>query len=359
MGIDDYFGVGKPDEKKAIELNENPVQLIANALASWELCLERITPKYYGIFDEAMLDEMYEEATRLLRPYENLHLPVISKQHFIPLEVLPYGHSYYCGIFYTALLNTATNERKMIVPAHINAGFFGYRMQKGVMELYADSASSGLRASGGTIFSYGTNSSFAQEASGGVFVNYGRPRHFGCNARGGLFINRNFVDDFASAVSGGLFIQQGKVIDFASLSRGTFINYGDVLANFGNGASGGFFINAGASHYFAAFDVSAGQFINVGYIGPKNTIGFCASGGHYIDATCSTISAFIRRIVGIPNSIFRSMLFDSMKHSYRRKNDHLNELLSVLHEIAVQSIVDIKSIDLLVKQITAQCEKWR
>ncbi len=358
MGIDDYFGVGKPDEKKAIEPNENSVQLIANALASWELCLKRIMPKYHSISD-AMLDEMYEEATRLLRPYENLHLPVISKQHFIPLEVLPYEHSYYCGIFYTALLNTATNERKMIVPAHINSGFFGYRMQKGVMELYANSASSGLRASGGTIFSYGTISSLCQEASGGVFVNHGRLGHFGCNATGGVFINRDFVEDFASAVSGGLFIQQGKVMDFASLSSGTFINYGEVLGNFGNSAHGRLFINAGTCQYFGAFDVSAGQFINVGDTGSKSTIGFCATGGHYIDATCSTIAVFIRNILRIPETLFRSMLFDGMKHSYRRKNEHLNEILSVLHEITAQSIVDKKSIDMLVKQITAQCEKWR
>ncbi len=250
MGLDDYFGLGKPDEKKQSEQQTNK---FVDAFNEWEKFILSVKkPIFAGcwVIDFDFFDYLLQSSMTVLEPYEHA-LPESIEHEVFLVEKLEKGYKPYAGFFFTALLNVGSKNRKVTIPAsYRDISFLGYGLKKGTLELFADGKNEiGFRAEGGRIINHGYNSwNICMATRDGVFINHGQPAYFGTCAKGGIFVNHGKLHTFGSVAQGGIFINHGK-IDYGfggDAEAGLLVNYGeanDTLLN------KGLCIDAGKIHY--------------------------------------------------------------------------------------------------------------
>lgn len=187
MGIDDYIGIGKPEEKSTIEVRINPVQAVANAYLTWQ--------KYEGMDNKQRLDE----AEHMLASLDSILPETLGEEYCIAREKQ-------AGIFYSALLNMGNQKRRLHVPLQ-NINYLGYGIRKGTLEIYEHAMRVGVKACGGCIVCHkhvlslgdgSTNTVFV--AHKGVFYTEGRDNTFISHTQRPMYIllgNKyfSFVDD--------------------------------------------------------------------------------------------------------------------------------------------------------------------
>ncbi len=303
------------------EMATCPTYLIAAAFTKWTEFLHEAPPQYNGGYwkltehiGTPLPDILLENAFHLLIPYAELVLPTMDEQLFSQIKKLPETHKEYAGLFYTALLNTGKDERRLCVPKETPPlCFWGYKLQKGSIDLYANSLYYvGYKARGGEVTNYGnTLGEFCTGASGGEHTNRGKVKNdFASLVTGGSYINENDVQHFGQSASGGTLVNENTCMHFAysaygnvlcvnrgSVQKtfatggdgGTFSNEKDVLEHFGWQRRGGVCINRGSTKELA-YDAIGGIYII--YELPQRIARY-AHGGTYI-ATQAT-SLFLER----------------------------------------------------------------
>lgn len=187
------------------------------------------------------LNKLLQKAELLLNKCES-SIPVsidMSVLQIGPADVKfdSLGYKKYKGIFYTAMLNVGTKERKLLFYSKNPIPFLGYGLKKGIVEAYAHCLDfMGYKAEGGCTFNYGRNSwCFGTDALDGIFVNQGTLMdYFGQFAKGGTFVNNGSIGGgFGYGADDGLFVNYNQAVNLDS-------NY----FGFGENSRGGVFIDA-------------------------------------------------------------------------------------------------------------------
>ncbi len=206
MPLDSYLGIGKPEEKREIDIKRNPVDILNSAYSLWCGFIKQRAPCQAPGWQEhiSTLDSLLKEAESILNPYDK-NIPAIVKgeEYFSFMDVirnkirfeLPHIVQYFLpGLFYTALLHLET-ERTIIIPKNIALPALGYKLQKGSIINYGDmpekrySTALGSHAIGGLIVNRGVIGGIGTEAHGGVFLNLGCVNDvLGRNSQEGYFI---------------------------------------------------------------------------------------------------------------------------------------------------------------------------
>lgn len=222
--LDDFDGINAPDKKAASGID--PITVVHEQFARWTSVLAGKNVFY----DEGHLeDTLLDEAVRMLEGYDHLLPAVIDdKRYFAPIDDLwKAAYRLHAPLFYTALLAIGPGERRLIVPSCVPPlNRWGYKLKKGVLELYADG--------GDGIGAY---------ADGGCIINHGRSLVVGNHARNGLFINKKSCSTLGQNTLGGIFVNDARsFVVGASAKGGTYINFSDIKPSVGICATGGLFI---------------------------------------------------------------------------------------------------------------------
>ncbi len=223
MTLDNYFGLGKPDDKKTTTHRTDSLHLITSAFEVWHSWLRNATPPC--IPTKIQLKEIAEETDNFVASCVSYETPVIEGgEYFAVVSQMDINYKQYAGLFYTALLNTKTD--RMIVPNIGNLGcYWGYRMKKGLLDITAGTAWLGEDALGGCIINRGfAFGSLGENAVGGLFVNLGTTYHLGPKAQGGIFINHGRCDDIGMHASHGFFANYQPVNSVGYEGEGIFIS---------------------------------------------------------------------------------------------------------------------------------------
>lgn len=269
-----------------------PIHLITSAFTKWTQLLYRAPPQYNGGYWKLsehvgmpLPDILLEDAVRVLVPYAELSLPLIDGPFLAPIQTLPETHKEYAGLFYTALLNTGKEERKLIIPKEVPPlCFWGYKLQKGYIDLYANSLYYvGYKAHGGSLNNYGmTLGEFCTLASGGEHINHGKVKHdFASLVTNGTYINKSDVQQFGQSASGGCLSNESMCMHFAYGAYGNVlcINRGDVQKTFATGGDSGIYVNHKSVQEHLGWQRRGGICIDRG---SSKDVACDASGGVYI-----------------------------------------------------------------------------
>ncbi len=226
--LERYIGVIKPEEKEVFTRFDSK-SVINNAFELWILFLKQSKLEH----DEAA-NSLLDEACRLLKPYEKALPFVIAEESFFTSLTNTYKFTkerIFSGIFYTALLNMGTTERKVFFPLQKGMDWCGYKLQKGTLSITSiDSWWTGLDAEGGCIIDNGSPKFFGCAAKDGVFIKHRyalkdeeKYSSFGYNAHGGIFINHGYTPSIGDFAHGGLFINYDSTLSGGEQAEGDCI----------------------------------------------------------------------------------------------------------------------------------------
>ncbi len=265
--LEHYLGIGKPDEKAHVEVKTNPVQTVANAYKLWIKFVE----KHQQLSPENLF---LEEAERMLSPFDAILPDRFDKEYFKPIDSVRDCNIYrYSGIFYTALLNIGSTERKITVPNEITIikdemSYFGYKLKKGTLELYARDFHAGEEMQGGTLIYRGwRGTNLGQGASGGLLINESETCWLGQNAKDTKFINKGKAQLVGIAATNCFFENHGEADNFGQLNHDNcvFVNYNKATEMGINGR--GLFANFGMANNLGSYIVTQqGLYINFGIV---------------------------------------------------------------------------------------------
>ncbi len=232
MSIDQYLDIRRPEEKTILKVKADPVEALSHAFRMWAACVEKV-PEY----DELLSDS--RELTRICdlllaeAEHTSIALPQLlaDSAYFIPIDMLPFHHTSYAGLFYTALLNNGKIDKLVVPDTGVNISFWGYRLSRGTIEIYDSSGIDiGTSMSGGTIITKGNcENMIGHNALGGVFINNGECWGLSSESQTGIFINKKTVEWFCNSPVGGVFINKGRArnIDIDNTNY-LLVNYGSV-----------------------------------------------------------------------------------------------------------------------------------
>lgn len=238
-----YDGISKPEEKTENKTENGLLEAIESSFDVW--LSSTITNLYpfdliFKIKDNET-DALFDEAFNLVK---SLKLPkeITGEKYFSVIWKMDekYKHHMpYAGLFYSALMKAGVE--KLTVPAQFrNFGYWGYRMQRGILEVLADSWHIGGCVTGGVIINKGNISfDFGRETEGGIFINYGSTGYFGWRGNGmfinygivewmmgykasGEFINLNAVKDMGDSATGGVYITTKPVATFLRFANNAY-----------------------------------------------------------------------------------------------------------------------------------------
>ncbi len=219
MGIEQYLGLGKPDDKKKIPASL--LSIITETFREWSAFVEtHMTedPVYVPAF-RRNLDQYKREAIRILAPHDKkLPEELCGEAIFIPIRLLlqPEYHRF-AGIFYSAMLDLG-KRRTLIIPntsrgitdrSEYKYSFWGYKIKKGTIINKRPGEWIGEYAQGGLFLNEAKNVIFGCAAKAGLFVNYGSAKCTAQHARGGIFITHGHAGSYLYAGESPLVLNYG------------------------------------------------------------------------------------------------------------------------------------------------------
>ncbi len=215
MGIEQYVGVGKPEDKQQ---GTAYLGVITAAFQEWVSAVEAIIkPTIWTDAEEKRLDKLKCKAKTILARYGEELPDVIDDTYFIPIHILlKQEQIHYAGLFYTAMLESGSGKT-LVIPASIgkwNDYSWGYKLKRG------------------TIITKATNGHIGMQASGGLFINENEDKtgvvSIGSYARGGIFVNNGYALGYEINAVDGIFINGGIVSNVAPRGKAILLNYGKV-----------------------------------------------------------------------------------------------------------------------------------
>lgn len=178
MGIGDYLTIGKPDEKKTITIETNPIDAVAHAYRLWQ--------KYDHV--NCNYKQVLNEAERIVAPLDAILPETIGDEYIQAIQTI--DRKLHTGLFYTALLNIGKQQRRLhITIPHV--ALLGYGLRKGTMEVHAYTTEVGEYATGGCIIAHEWVLGAGIKSHNTLYVAYKGiqyPQEGGCN---NIFIIHN------------------------------------------------------------------------------------------------------------------------------------------------------------------------
>lgn len=213
MGIEQYVGVGKPDDEKK---EKAPLGVITAAFQEWVSAMEAIIkPTIWTDAEEKRLDKLKCKAKTILARYGEELPDVIDDTYFIPIHILlKQEQIHYAGLFYTAMLETGSGKT-LVIPAGIGGWderLWGYKLKRG------------------TIINKSIDCSVGMQADSGLFINENETGFIsmGDCARGGIFVNNGYSLGYGVNAVDGIFLNFGRVSNVAPRGKAILLNYGKV-----------------------------------------------------------------------------------------------------------------------------------
>jgi len=257
--IQRYEGLGRPEERRNIDLTNDPTQIILNTYQLWLPIFDRSGMTH---IDPVGRESAYQEAALLLKPHAKAFENVDSKDlDNVVSEIIKYRYGRGVGLFLSAMLN-ATELKDLESNYGYSMNFLGYKLSSEKRLVVNDSYQNGelgYNAQGGEIINYSGVWDIATNAEAGIQLNFGVANSMSNNVSGGIQLNFNILHSFGQKVEEGIQVNYGTVNMMASeVIGGLQVNLGHVRNNMAFCSEGGLQVNLGSTTFGIGWNAIGG-----------------------------------------------------------------------------------------------------